>query len=57
MKFIKSLFVEAANSCDVIIKSDADFAIYALRLKGELLIQIEHFQAAEQLYLQNTESS
>ena len=52
MKFIKSLFVEAANSCDVIIKSDTDFAIYALRLKGELLIQIEHFQAAEQLYLQ-----
>lgn len=44
--------IEAANSCDVIIKSDTDFAIYALRLKGELLIQIEHFQAAEQLYLQ-----
>lgn len=45
-------FVEAANSCDAIIKFEPDFAVYALRLKGELLIQIEHYQAAEQLYLQ-----
>lgn len=45
-------YIEAANSCDAVIRSDPEFAIYALRLKGELLLQIEHFQAAEQLYLQ-----
>lgn len=43
-------FVEAANSCEHIIKSDPENAVYALRLKGELLIEIEHFSAAEQLY-------
>lgn len=45
-------FIEAANSCDLVIKNDVDFAIYAIRLKGELLLQLEHFQAAEQLYQQ-----
>lgn len=43
-------FVEAANSCEHIIKGDPENAVYALRLKGELLIEIEHFSAAEQLY-------
>ncbi len=43
-------FVEAANSCEHIIKTDPENAVYALRLKGELLIEIEHFAAAEQLY-------
>ncbi|MBU1437829.1 MAG: response regulator [Gammaproteobacteria bacterium] len=46
----QGLFVEAANSCEVVLKSDPDFAIFAVRLKGELLLQLEHFQAAEQLY-------
>jgi len=46
----QGLFVEAANSCETVIKSDPDFAIFAVRLKGELLLQMEHFQAAEQLY-------
>ncbi|HAT42572.1 MAG TPA: hypothetical protein DCS87_12745 [Rheinheimera sp.] len=44
-------FVEAANSCEHIVRNDAENAVYALRLKGELLIQIEHFSAAEQMYL------
>ncbi len=44
-------FVEAANSCELVIKQQPEFAVYALRLRGELLLQIEHYQAAEQLYL------
>lgn len=48
----QELFIEAANSCDLVIKNEPDFAIFAFRLKGELLLQLEHFQAAEQLYQQ-----
>lgn len=48
----QELFIEAANSCDLVIKNEPDFAIFAIRLKGELLLQLEHFQAAEQLYQQ-----
>ncbi len=45
------LFIEAANSCEQVIKNDPEFAVFALRLRGELLLKIEHYQAAEQLYL------
>lgn len=31
-------FIEAANSCELVIKNEVDFAIYAIRLKGELLL-------------------
>ena len=44
-------FIEAANSCEVVVKNDPEFAVYALRLRGELLLEIEYYQAAEQLYL------
>jgi len=43
-------FIEAANSCEHVIKGEPEFAVFALRLRGELLIQIEHYSAAEQLY-------
>lgn len=47
----EDLYIEAANSCEQVIKNDPDFAVFALRLRGELLLKIEHYQAAEQLYL------
>lgn len=47
----EDLFIEAANSCELVIKNDPEFAVFALRLRGELLLKIEHYQAAEQLYL------
>jgi len=43
-------FVEAANSCEEVIKGEPEYAAFALRLRGELLLEIEHYQAAEQLY-------
>jgi len=43
-------FIEAANSCEEVVKNEPEFALYAWRLRGELLLEIEHFQAAEQLY-------
>jgi DNA-binding NarL/FixJ family response regulator len=47
----EDLFIEAANSCEQVIKNEPEFAVFALRLRGELLLKIEHYQAAEQLYL------
>ncbi|WP_031567734.1 response regulator [Rheinheimera texasensis] len=47
----EDLFIEAANSCELVIKNDPEYAVFALRLRGELLLKIEHYQAAEQLYL------
>ncbi len=47
----EDLFIEAANSCEQVIKNDPEYAVFALRLRGELLLKIEHYQAAEQLYL------
>lgn len=44
-------FIEAANSCELVVKNDPDYAVYALRLRGELLLEIEYYQAAEQLYI------
>ncbi len=47
----EDLFIEAANSCELVIKNDPEYAVFALRLRGELLLKIEHYQAAEQLYI------
>ncbi len=47
----EDLFIEAANSCEQVVKNDPEYAVFALRLRGELLLKIEHYQAAEQLYL------
>lgn len=47
----EDLFIEAANSCEQVIKNDPEYAVFALRLRGELLLKIEHYQAAEQLYM------
>jgi len=47
----EDLFIEAANSCELVVKNDPEYAVFALRLRGELLLKIEHYQAAEQLYV------
>ncbi len=43
-------YPEATRECDVVIRTQSDYALHAMRLKGELLLKQEHYLAAEQFY-------
>lgn len=43
-------YVEATRECDIVIRTKPDFALQAMRLKGELLLKLGEYDKAETFY-------
>lgn len=49
-RLFENEFAEAARECDLVIRTNPDYALQAMRVKGELLLKLGEYDKAELFY-------